>query len=129
MTYIVVVNAVVTLRKWFLRYLCLPRPELLRVRDVADGPNPGTDRYNFRTWKAHPWYVSKRTRWGLEGWLTRLLPHGVLPGDDGDRYGPEGYRIEDIGPPGFVGKGVEAMRQEKDRLRKQRVSGCPFAIS
>lgn len=128
-SYIIGVNAAILLRKWILRYLCLPRPEFLRSHDLAVKANPETGRYNFRTWKAHPWYVSKRARWGGEGWLTWLLPNGVLPGDDGDRYSSQGYRIEEIGPQAFLGKGTDTMSVEKERLRRERSGGCPFVVA
>lgn len=116
-------------RKLILRYLALPRPEWLPIRRVQDTPNPTTGRYNFNTWEAEPWYISKRARWSLDGLLTRLLPNGTLPGDNGDRYASEGYHIAEIGPKGMKGKGAEVMALEKEKLRAQITGGCPFAFS
>ncbi|KAI9794243.1 MAG: hypothetical protein M1816_006169 [Peltula sp. TS41687] len=104
-TYVYVMKTILTLRRLFLRHLALPRPELLRVRRIASNPNTKTGRYNFQTWTAQPWYVSRRARWSLEGLITRLLPNGVLPGDDGDKYASGGYHIEEVGPRSMLGKG------------------------
>ncbi|KAI9834685.1 MAG: hypothetical protein M1826_000087 [Phylliscum demangeonii] len=127
--YTVVLGSMLQLRKWFLRYLALPRPELFRVRHVAAAADATTGRYHYGTWTAHPWYVSTKARWTFDGWLTRLLPNGVLPGDDGDRYASDGYRIEDVGPRAMLGKGADTMLAGKKKLQTERSSGCPFAFS
>lgn len=124
--YKVAVHGIITARKLLLRHLSLPRPTFLQVHDTAVEADPKTGRYHLKSWQAQPWYVPKTARWGLQGWLTRLLPNGVLPGDDGDRYVSDGYRIEDVGPRAFVGKGLETIKAEKERLRGTRTAGCPF---
>lgn len=50
-----------------------------------------------------------------------------LPGDDGDRYSPGGYRIAEVGPTSMRGKGAEYARESFDRLERTRSSGCPFS--
>lgn len=61
--------------------------------------------------------------------MTRFLPNGVLPGDDGDRYASEGYHIEKIGPRAMLGKGMKAMEVNKIKLEAERTGGCPFSFS
>ena len=122
-------KAILNFRKLLLRHLALPRPEALRIRNVADKADPKTGRYQYGTWTAHPWYVSKEARWRRDGLVTRLLPNGVLPGDDSDKYISEGYRIEEVGPRAMLGKGAEAMRLNKIKLETERTGGCPFAFA
>lgn len=74
-----------------------------------------------------PWYV-KPTLWnrfGPSSWISRLrgLP---LPGDEGDKYWPKGYRLQDIGPDIMSGKGAEYAKESKERLVKMSAVGCPF---
>ena len=52
---------------------------------------------------------------------------GSLPGDDGEKYHPEGYTVAEVGPEYKRGKGVEEMNATKARLGKQDRGGCPFA--
>ena len=50
-----------------------------------------------------------------------------IPGDDGDAYGPQGYKIHEIGPRSMRGKGEGYWREEKPRVTMERMKGCPFA--
>ena len=47
-----------------------------------------------------------------------------LPGDEGDKYFPQGYRIGEIGPRCFMGKGD--LRERVEELKKKRTGECPF---
>ena len=58
--------------------------------------------------------------------MTRLLGR-KLPGDDGNKYAPEGYTFTEIGPEALKGKGIEEMEETRTRLTHQRRGGCPFA--
>lgn len=54
---------------------------------------------------------------------------GVLPGDKGGKYFPEGFVAADLGPNGLRGKGEKEMEEEKLRLEKLWTSDagrCPF---
>lgn len=43
-------------RRFYLRYLSLPRPEFMRVRAISDEPDPKTGRFYLNTYLAHPFY-------------------------------------------------------------------------
>lgn len=77
----------------------------------------------------HPWYVelTLKNRWSLSAWLT-WYRGGALPGDDGDRYAPDGYLFIEIGPTTLRDKGIEEMDEDHDRLMKANRGGCPFAL-
>ena len=49
-----------------------------------------------------------------------------VPGDEGEKYKPRGYKIGEVGPESMVGKGKESFEVTKERLRKERTGGCPF---
>lgn len=62
--------------------------------------------------------------------LFTRLAGGAVPGsggDKGERFRPEGYLFEEVGPQRKVGKGVEEMKGLKERVVGARGSGCPFA--
>jgi hypothetical protein len=50
---------------------------------------------------------------------------GVVPGDEGGKYHPEGYHIDKVGPKGLEGKGNEEMEKTRDILHARRLA-CPF---
>ena len=77
---------------------------------------------------AHPFYVKPTilNRWGFEAWMNWAI--GIpLPGDGGGLYHPEGYKIDEVGPEGFLGKGAKESQKTQERLLKERTGGCPFA--
>lgn len=82
------------IRKLVLRYLALPRPYFMRIRFNSQDADPITGRFHQVRYMAHPWYVKPSfiRRWGFEAWKTRLLG-GTLPGDEGDKYIPDGYHF------------------------------------
>lgn len=49
-----------------------------------------------------------------------------LPGDEGDKYWPGGYRIGEMGPRGWLGKGEREMNVGIEGLRARRTGGCVF---
>ena len=49
-----------------------------------------------------------------------------VPGDEGDKYWPQGYKTEDVGPKAMRGKGGEYVREEKEKVLEMRARGCPF---
>lgn len=60
-----------------------------------------------------PYYVRPTVwnRWGPDAWLSRIM--GLpLPGDEGERYFPGGYRVRDVGPD----KGMEGWERERERV-------------
>jgi hypothetical protein len=59
--------------------------------------------------------------------LLLRLTGGALPGDDGDKYVPQGYIIAEIGPEAFRGKGEAEMQATRERLSNDKKGGCPFS--
>ncbi|KAK3703534.1 hypothetical protein LTR37_014381 [Vermiconidia calcicola] len=113
---------VLQLRRFYLRYLSLPRfhPHL-RVTQKPDV----NGRFHRTTWAAQPWYVKPSiiNRWRWQAWKEWLAAR-PLPGDHGIKS--EGYTHEDVGPANFEGKGYREFRQEKKRLMMLGRGGCPF---
>ncbi|KAM0794591.1 hypothetical protein BDR22DRAFT_883404 [Usnea florida] len=124
--FFILVSALFTVRKFFVRYLMFPRPQILRVHKTTYEPSQ-SGTYHFTTYEAHPWYVkpSLWNRYGPMVWMTWILGLPV-PGDEGDRYRPNGYKIPEVGPDSMRGKGVDFMRTSKERLEGQRQRRCPF---
>ena len=121
------VNGILWVRKLLLRHLALPRPEMMRKHYIPLGPDPSTYRYNAVEYLSYPWYVKPTLlrRWGPKSWITRLLGR-KLPGDDGNKYLPEGWTHAEIGPRALSGKGIEKMDEDYKRLVSQKRGGCPF---
>jgi hypothetical protein len=106
-----------------MRYLALPR-----VIPVVYCEEDRTGRLHHTDYLVEPWYMkpSMWNRWGPITWLTRALG-GKVPGDDGERYMPNGFLFEDIGPMSKMGKGKDITTEWEDRLKKERTGGCPFS--
>lgn len=115
-------------RRFVLRNLCLPRPEFMRYVSFTEKPDPQTGAYHVTKWIAEPFYV-KPTLWNR--WLSpsailaRILGFD-LPGDQGDRYHPQGYDLGDMGPKKFEGNGKDYLEREMNMLEKERTGQCPF---
>ncbi|KAI2473136.1 hypothetical protein F4781DRAFT_223114 [Annulohypoxylon bovei var. microspora] len=125
--YAFLVPVILNLRKWFVRYLCLPRLEWFRTQWFTDEKDISTGRYHALRYISHPWYMkpSLFSLWGLSALLTRLYG-GVLPGDEGIKYHPEGYLIAELGPAALVGKGGKEMNATRIELGTRR--GCPMGV-
>lgn len=124
------INAILSFRKLLIRHLALPRPNILRNHWIEAGPDRRNGRYVLSDYLAHPWYVKPtlRRRWGPGAWITRLLGYNV-PGDDGDRYYPQGYTVADVGPKALSGKGRKEMDETRATLVSGNRGGCPFSRS
>ena len=114
------------LRRLFLRHLVLPRLEIQRKKYISTEPETN-GRYSSREYLSHPWYVNPTfaRRWGFRAWTARLLGR-KLPGDDGNRYNPEGYIITEVGPINLARSGSKEMRTDLGRIRAAEPGGCPF---
>jgi hypothetical protein len=123
-------NAVLMTRRFVLRYLTLPRPEFMPVKQVRREPDTKTGRYHSPSYLAHPYYVQPGVlnRWGLEGWFV-WLAGGDVPGSKGDLYIPQGYSFEEIGPEAVRSKGKAEMDAWEEKLSVERPAGCPFAFA
>ena len=102
----------------------------MQFRQVSDDPDPVTGRYYSTSYLAHPFYnkPSFINRWGPEGWFVWIFG-GDVPGSKGDRYIPEGYAFEEVGPRAMKKKGLEETKAWEGKLRDERPAGCPFAFA
>jgi hypothetical protein len=122
------VNGFLDVRRLLIRHLALPRPDFLRNHWIESRPDSRHGRYALYDYLAHPWYVKptplRHRRPGA--WITRLLGYKV-PGDDGDKYFPQGYNFADVGPTALGGEGIKEMEETRSRLVQGDRGGCPFA--
>ncbi|KAL2354122.1 hypothetical protein BJ546DRAFT_95749 [Cryomyces antarcticus] len=124
------INAIFGIRKFVLRHLMLPRPYFMRHQSISPTPDKDTGRYHRLLYASEPWYVKPtvKNRWALSA-LTDRIAGRPLPGDDGKKFKPYGYKINDVGPTSMEGKGMQAFEEVRGRLMKQGRGGCPFAFS
>ncbi|KAL4736097.1 hypothetical protein BDV11DRAFT_207913 [Aspergillus similis] len=110
--------AVLSLRRFILRYFALPR--FFPARQFGE-KDPQTNRYYHKTYLVHPYYVkpSFSSRWGPSAWFTWAVG-GVLP---------IGYEIETVGPPKRRGLGKEEMAEFERKIEAVRPAGCPFMLA
>lgn len=99
----------------------------MRKKFIPSKPDNITGRFNSIEYLSYPWYVkpSLSRRWGAKSWITRLLGR-KLPGDDGNRYAPEGYTFAEIGPKAQSGKGLKEMEDTHAILTRGNRGACPF---
>ncbi|KAI0450560.1 hypothetical protein F5B21DRAFT_426237 [Xylaria acuta] len=119
------VYPLLVLRRFYLRYLALPR--FFAVRRYGE-PDPKTGRMNMRLpYGNHPFYVKPTiwNRWGPKAWAIWLYG-GKIPGDNPGQYMPQGYLWTDLGPKNRMGLGVEEMGVDIDKLKSTDRRGCPF---
>ncbi|KAB8238564.1 uncharacterized protein BDW43DRAFT_320347 [Aspergillus alliaceus] len=122
------VTSFVAMRKFFLRYLSLPRPDFMAVRVLEAAPDPSTGRYTTTQWLDNPWYVKPTlaNRWGLKALSVRLFGTGKVPTKNGS-FRDEGYDMKTIGPERMRNKGqAEAEATFIDLKKRDIPSGCPF---
>lgn len=114
------------LRRYYLRHLALPRPLFMRNRLMTKEPDASGRRFYVK-WDTMPVYVKPTlwNRWG-PGAIVNMMMGLPRPGDPGTY--PEGFEIKNVGPSAFNGKGVKETEIAKERLRKERTAGCPFAF-
>ncbi|KAI9928448.1 hypothetical protein MW887_002493 [Aspergillus wentii] len=120
-------NTLISTRKFLLRHLALPRPYFLRYEAFTESPD-SKSRHFMLAWNGYPYYVQPTlwNRYGPSAWFARAM--GLpLPGDEGEKYYPHGYRLEDLGPRYFEGKGRAQIDGIKEGLGVQRRGQCPFA--
>lgn len=126
--YLQIANTIFLVRRLFLRYFSLPRPQFMRMASSTEA-DPLTKNYYQCSYLAHPYY-NKPGAWNNWGpiALFKWLSGGDLPGTKGNLYYPEGYRIEEIGPRSMEGKGRDEMRKMEEKIRTERPVGCPFNL-
>ncbi|BCS21735.1 uncharacterized protein APUU_22167A [Aspergillus puulaauensis] len=119
--------AAFSLRRFVLRYLTLPR---LVAGPEFSNKDPKTGRYNHNNYLVHPYYVKPTfsNRWGPIAWMTWALG-GIVPGGKGgEKYHPEGYRFDEVGPEKRRGVGRKEMDGFEEKIKSVRHMGCPFAV-
>ncbi|KAE8309857.1 hypothetical protein BDV41DRAFT_418081 [Aspergillus transmontanensis] len=119
-------SSLLSVRRFVIRYLSLPRPYFLRFTAFTEQPDRN-DRIFITQWDAAPYYVAPtfRNRWGPVAWLTWAMGR-PLPGDEGDKYYPRGYYTPDVGPKYFEGKGRASLEEYVQNLNSSRTGRCPF---
>lgn len=122
----VIISSIFQLRRLYLRYLALPRPNFMRLDVFTEEPNQHGRNFVL-IYEGAPFYVQPTiwNRWGPIAWFKWVMGQ-PLPGDDGGRYYPHGYYTPDLGPTYFEGKGRKELELTKENLRQQRNGRCPF---
>lgn len=108
-----------------VRYLALPR--LRPVKLVGEERNK-LGRLNLPSAQGnYPFYVKPTlwNRWGVGAWVVWLLG-GKLPGDDADRFLPEGFLFEEVGPIAQKNLGKDEMAIDAQKMLRSGRGGCPF---
>ncbi|EGD98232.1 hypothetical protein TESG_05613 [Trichophyton tonsurans CBS 112818] len=120
-------NAPKFLHPFVARHLLLPRPYWRRAVRHSEEGDDGSSPHSVLAWDNMPYYVKPTlwNRWGPEALYTRLLGKPV-PGDDGDKYFPNGFVTPSVGPQRFLGRGEEYHGQMKKKLLAERTGQCPF---
>lgn len=110
-------------RQLVVRYFALPP---LFEAQMLTRPDPKTGRMHGATYMKDPWYIRPTflARWGPEAWIQRLWG-GSVPGD-ADKFKPEGFLFEDIGPERRMGKGVDNQVELKRLEAMRGPSESPF---
>jgi len=82
----------------------------------------------MKVWETVPWYV-RPTIWNrnsLQSWKSWFM--GLpIPGDEGGKHWPQGYKIHEIGPDFLRGKGADYAKGSIPEMTAVRMAGCPFA--
>lgn len=122
-----VVFTALALRSLVLRYLALPR--LFPVNEFTE-KDPKSGRYFHNSYLVHPYYMKPTflNRWGLTAWLTWMLGGTSPGGANGDKYHPEGYTMDEVGPDSKRGVGKQELEHLAQRVQQTRPSGCPFSV-
>lgn len=79
------------------------------------------------SYESDPWYVKPtlRNKYGPSTWAARIMGLPV-PGDEGVKFAPSGYKIAEVGPETMKGMGREVMEKDQERIARVRGGGCPF---
>jgi len=87
------------IRKQFVRYLMLPRYSSLQVF----GEENATGYRNMMFWEIQPWYVASAT--SCSWFYSTYMQFFKLPMAGDSSFRPEGYKLQEIGPLHYEGKG------------------------
>jgi len=102
-------------RKQIVRYLMLPRYSALQVF----GEENAAGYRHMKFWEIQPWYVAsaKSRNWFYSAYM-RLFQ---LPMAGDAKFRPEGYKLQEIGPSHYEGKGGQEVLSFVHESR-----GCSF---
>ncbi|CAF1146825.1 unnamed protein product [Adineta ricciae] len=107
------INLVMKIRALLLRHCMLPR---IYPYDFGQGPSscPLNEygRYQRTKYLFQPWYVK-------ETWWNQLFSSNDLK--PSPKYRSHGFKIEEIGPERFLGKGVEIMEKNVEKMKKRTI--------
>lgn len=123
----ITVSVGIALRKFVLKHLLLPRPQSMAMPWFSE-IDPTTGRSLFEQYIGYPFYIKPTMlrRWGWKSWLL-WLTGSYVPSSNKPEFRPEGYKIPDLGPAVFEGKGREEMEAAKTAIL--RMQGCPFHMN
>jgi hypothetical protein len=107
---------VLAIRKQIVRHLMLPRYSTLQVF----GEENAAGYRQMAFWEIQPWYVasSKSYNWFYSAY-TRFFQ---LPAAGNVKFRPEGYKLQEIGPSHYEGKGGQEVMSFVKQSR-----GCSFS--
>ena len=94
---------------------------------MTEEPSKNGTYYTLK-YDAAPYYVKPTfmQRWKPAAWVSWIM--GLpLPGDEGQKYWPGGYKIPEMGPESMRGKGADFGRKMVEELKTSRTGGCVFA--
>ncbi|CAD0083273.1 unnamed protein product, partial [Aureobasidium vineae] len=114
-------------RKFVLRHFTLPRPIVWRKQIIADTINANGKIYK-QIWDQEPWYVepSFANRWCLQSWIDWLAGRPI-PGDEDDKYFPQGFKSSVMGPAFLAGKGLAQAEKDEEQIREIMRPGVTIA--
>ena len=121
------VSHTLRIRAFILRHLSLPRPNFFRKHHTSYTSAAGGNRYHLNIMETAPYYVKPTiwNRYGPSAWIFRMM--GLpLPGDEGDKYYPQGFTVGTVGPRSLQGKGSNYAKEAKANITRMRESRCPF---
>ena len=123
-----IMTTLTIMRKLALRHIALPRPAWMATDIVSGASDPATGFAHFSHGGLRPWYVEPTawSRWSPVAILMQLIG-GKPPGDE--KYHPQGYTLDTIGPSPQEGKGIEDMKVNIEDMRAKRSlqQRCPFS--
>ncbi|KAK3342022.1 hypothetical protein B0T25DRAFT_574333 [Lasiosphaeria hispida] len=122
-------HGMITIRKFVIRHLCLPRPYFLRRRHLLDHPDSQNGRYNVARWRVHPWYAqppsfSFKSLWDIRGWLRWMHGGPPPPGQTENKFLPAG---ENLGQNSeAISKSTYGFQGNSKEPSRQYYFDCPF---
>lgn len=124
-----VIQILLLLRAQTIRLFCLPRVTPVKMTAVPNTAKPGYFWTREDKWSLYPWYVHPTvwSRYGPSTWLRWCIGK-PNPGDEGDKFCPDGFRPDAIGPKSLRCKGKEFSEKEYMWLLERTAcgQGCPF---